>query len=256
MQARHDRQRSICSVDLRGRRPVVLQHVLDQVDAAARRIEFVAVQHVGRTGRGAEAAMHAGAQDLFRFRHIRIGKLGESEGGLHRYTPAHMRPALSTPCGSKLFRTRCVNAASAGGSGVEHLDRGAHGGGRADQRRMAAGRCDGGAHQRRAGVVARPAMPPRPARRPSRKGLRRPPLRQVPRPTSAPCVGAVEMRHRSRRPTGPLAAKGVTSRTARHKRARRLFAQSAQACRMATRAFPARSCAARPRARRPRGGTP
>jgi hypothetical protein len=47
-----------------GRRPVVLQHLLDQVDAAARRIELVAEQHIGRAGRGAEAAMHAGAEDL------------------------------------------------------------------------------------------------------------------------------------------------------------------------------------------------
>ena len=103
--------------DLCRRRTVVLQHVLDEVDAPARRIELVAVEHIGRTGRGAEAAMHAGAQDLFRFRDIRIGELREGEGGLHGYTPAHMRPALSTPCGSKLSRTRFVNAASAAGSG-------------------------------------------------------------------------------------------------------------------------------------------
>ena len=103
--------------NLRRRRPVVLQHVLDQVDAPARRIQLVAVEHVGRAGGGAEAAMHAGAQDLFRFRHVRVGQLREGEGSLHGYTPAHMRPALSTPRGSKLSRTRLVNAASAAGSG-------------------------------------------------------------------------------------------------------------------------------------------
>ena len=105
--------------DVRGRRPVVLQHVLDQVDAAARRIELVAVEHIGRAGRGAEAAMHAGAQDFFRCGDVRIGKLRQREIGLHGYTPAHMRPALSTPCGSKPARTRVVSAASAGSSGVK-----------------------------------------------------------------------------------------------------------------------------------------
>ncbi len=65
--------------DLGGRRPVVLQHVLDQVDAPARGIELVAEQHIGRAGRGAEAAMHAGAQDLVGFRDIRVGELGEGE---------------------------------------------------------------------------------------------------------------------------------------------------------------------------------
>ena len=53
---------------LRRRRPVVLQHVLDEIDAASRAVELVAEQHIGRAGRGAEAAMHAGAQDLFRRR--------------------------------------------------------------------------------------------------------------------------------------------------------------------------------------------
>ena len=49
---------------LLGGRTARLQHVLDQVDAAARTVEFVAEQQEGRTGRGAHAAMHAGAQHL------------------------------------------------------------------------------------------------------------------------------------------------------------------------------------------------
>ncbi len=68
---------------LGGRGGLVLQHVLDQVDAPARRIELVAEQHVGRAGGGAEAAMHAGAQDLLRLRDLRVGELGEGEQGLH-----------------------------------------------------------------------------------------------------------------------------------------------------------------------------
>ena len=49
---------------LLGGRAAGFQHVLDQVDAAARAVEFVAEQHEGRAGRGAQAAMHAGAQHL------------------------------------------------------------------------------------------------------------------------------------------------------------------------------------------------
>ena len=98
--------------DLGGRRRIVLQHLLDQVDAAARRIELVAQQHIGRAGRLAEAAMHAGAQNIVRHRDVGIGELGEGEIGLH-HTPAHMRPGLSTPLGSKLSLTRLVTPASA-----------------------------------------------------------------------------------------------------------------------------------------------
>ena len=66
-----------------GGRPALLQHVLDQVDAPARAIEFIAEQHIGRAGRGAEAAMHAGSQDLVGFRDIRVGELREGERSLH-----------------------------------------------------------------------------------------------------------------------------------------------------------------------------
>ena len=62
--------------DRRRRRAVVLQHVLDLVDAAAGAIQFIAKQDVCRAGRRAEAAMHAGSQNLLRFRHVRVLKLG------------------------------------------------------------------------------------------------------------------------------------------------------------------------------------
>jgi hypothetical protein len=61
---------------VRRRRGVLFQHLLDQVDAAARAIELVAKQHIGRTGRGAEAAMHAGAENLVRLPDVGIGELG------------------------------------------------------------------------------------------------------------------------------------------------------------------------------------
>ena len=47
----------------RARRRVAFEHLLDEVDAAARAVELVAEQLVGRAGRGAEAAVHALAQD-------------------------------------------------------------------------------------------------------------------------------------------------------------------------------------------------
>jgi hypothetical protein len=60
-QLRQVRQRSrwICVERVTG----ALEHLLDQVDAAARAVELVAEQLVGRAGRGAEAAVHALAQD-------------------------------------------------------------------------------------------------------------------------------------------------------------------------------------------------
>jgi hypothetical protein len=62
---------------------VVLQHLLDEIDAPARAIEFVAEQHIGRAGRRAESAMHAGAQDLVGLRDIGVGELGQRKMGLH-----------------------------------------------------------------------------------------------------------------------------------------------------------------------------
>ena len=64
-------------------RLVVLQHVLDQVNPSARRIQFIAEQQIGRAGRGAKPAMHAGAQDFLGFLHVGIGEGFGREGGLH-----------------------------------------------------------------------------------------------------------------------------------------------------------------------------
>ena len=116
--AREARQTTVdVGHDFLGSRSVVLQHLLDQIDATARRIELVAEQNIGRAGRGAEAAMHASAQDLVCFRDLRVSELRQAEVGLHRvprskaYRPAHIRPGLRTPRGSKLSLTRAVNAA-------------------------------------------------------------------------------------------------------------------------------------------------
>ena len=68
-------------------RPVVLQHLLDQVDAPTRAVELVAEGDIGRAGRGAEAAMHAFADDLLGMRDLGIGELRGGEGGLQRSGP-------------------------------------------------------------------------------------------------------------------------------------------------------------------------
>src|SRR5262249_45669305 len=97
-------------------RAAVLQHLLDEIDAATRRVALVAQQHVGRACRRAEAAMHAGAKNLVGLGNVRIGKLRQRKRGLH-HPPAHMRPGLSTPFGSKLSFTRLLTPASAPGCG-------------------------------------------------------------------------------------------------------------------------------------------
>src|SRR5262249_24678311 len=83
-----------------------------------RRVELIAKQHISRTGRGAEPAMHAGTQDLFRRCDLRIHELRGRERSLHRHTPADMRPGLRTPFGSKLSLTRLARARRADSSGA------------------------------------------------------------------------------------------------------------------------------------------
>ena len=76
----------------RARRRMALEHLLDQVDAAARAVELVAEQLVGRAGRGAEAAVHALAQDGVGLDAIGgAGELG-GEGGLHAVGVVAQRP--------------------------------------------------------------------------------------------------------------------------------------------------------------------
>src|SRR6185437_534276 len=101
----------------RRRRAILFQHLLDQVDAAARTIELVAEQHIGRAGRGAEPAMHAGAQDIVGFRDIGVSELGEAEFGFHVEAIRRIRPRLRMCFGSKLWRTRSPSAASPAGCG-------------------------------------------------------------------------------------------------------------------------------------------
>ena len=103
MHDRQDRQRSICLTTSAVGRPVVLQHVLDQIDAPARLIEFVAEQHIGRTGRGAKPAMHAGAQDFSAAAMWGSASWVAAKSWSASQQPLRMRPGLNRPNGSKLF---------------------------------------------------------------------------------------------------------------------------------------------------------
>ena len=62
---------------------VAFEHLLDQVDASARSIELVAEQLISRARGGAEATMHALAQD--RVRLLAFGRVLDEIGerGLH-----------------------------------------------------------------------------------------------------------------------------------------------------------------------------
>ena len=73
------------------RRAIVLQHVLDQVDAPARRIEFVAEGYEGWAGGGAHAAMDAAAQNVVRNSNFRFGQLFWRKIRLHFRLPAISR---------------------------------------------------------------------------------------------------------------------------------------------------------------------
>src|SRR5262249_38324436 len=81
--------------DVGGRRAVLLQHPLDQVDTSTWRIALVTEEDVGWTGRGAKAAVDTAAQDTIRLRDIRVGELREGKARLHRITP---RPTSAQAC--------------------------------------------------------------------------------------------------------------------------------------------------------------
>src|SRR5208282_2359040 len=114
----HARQAGEAAVDMLGhllrRRPVVLEHVLDEVDASARAVELIAQQRIGRAGGGAEAAVDAGAEDLLGFPRVRIGEQRLGKIRLHRvYRPFHMRPGFRMPAGSKPCLIRPWSASKA-----------------------------------------------------------------------------------------------------------------------------------------------
>lgn len=62
---------------------LIFKHVLDQVDATARAVEFIAQRQIGRTGSRTEPAMHAFAQDCLGMCDARVLELFGGEVGLH-----------------------------------------------------------------------------------------------------------------------------------------------------------------------------
>src|SRR3546814_19840260 len=93
--ARRARQAAVDMLyDLSSGFTVVLEHVLHQVNAPARAVEFIAKQNIGGTGGGAETAMHAFADHCFRCPHRRrseerrVGKEGVSTCR-SRWSPYH-----------------------------------------------------------------------------------------------------------------------------------------------------------------------
>ena len=69
--------------DFRVRRPVILQHVLDQINSTTGRIEFVAQGHISRAGGSAKSAVDAIAQNLVGPLNRRILKLLWCKHRLH-----------------------------------------------------------------------------------------------------------------------------------------------------------------------------
>ena len=109
-------------VQLRGARGLLaLEHLLHQVDAAARAVELVAQQLVGGAGGRAEAAVHALAQDGLGLDAIgRAGEFGR-ERGLHRVRvlETHRAAGHEDAVGIERFsQAACGWPASAGASGV------------------------------------------------------------------------------------------------------------------------------------------
>ena len=78
------RQAAVEMVDCLGvRHSALLQHRANKIDAPARRVVLITEQHVGRTGRCAEAVMDAGFQDAVGLGNRRPRKLFERKSGLH-----------------------------------------------------------------------------------------------------------------------------------------------------------------------------
>lgn len=69
-----------------GRRPIVLQHIPDQIDPATRTVELITQQDISRASGGAKSAMYAIAQDLLAMGYSLIGQLLFVETSLHAFT--------------------------------------------------------------------------------------------------------------------------------------------------------------------------
>src|SRR5262245_41334338 len=102
---RHAREARQAAIDMRhdlcARGPIVLEHLLDQVDAAARTVELVSEQHVGRTGRGAESTVHALAENRLARGDAWILQLHGGEACLHEVLAAALSRAVPGSTGRR-----------------------------------------------------------------------------------------------------------------------------------------------------------
>ncbi len=93
-----------------------LERLLHEVNATSWTVVLVAEEQIGRTGRGAEAAVHALPEDgvgLAPFGRV-ADEIGER--GLHQKS-GYIRPQLKMPCGSNSRLSSLWIFMSAGASG-------------------------------------------------------------------------------------------------------------------------------------------
>ena len=121
------------------RRRLAFEHLLDQVDAPARAVELVAQQLVGRAGGGAEAAVHALAQDGLGL--CAVGRALEFGGefGLHLKSSGRAVRGRTRHGGSNSRISALVDALERRAQGIEAARRGAGAVRGHEQRCMAAG---------------------------------------------------------------------------------------------------------------------
>ena len=93
---------------------LVLEHILDKIDATPRAIELVAEDLIGRAGCRAKATVDAGAQDFVGTLDARIGELFGGKGRLHCQP---IMPGLRIPRGSNWVRRPAESRARGAGSG-------------------------------------------------------------------------------------------------------------------------------------------
>ena len=206
-QLRQVRQRSRCELR-RARDLLALEHLLHQVDAAARAVELVAEQLVGRAGGRAEAAVHALAQDGVGLPALRrvADEVGEVRSAWQRLCvqAAGVEDAGRVECGLQ----SSVDRRQRGRQRMEHAQRLVAA---AEQRRVAAGGRDArrgssppaasDAHPAQRRRPTRPALAPRSSGRGGRAARRG--------ATAAPVAGrknrapARAARPRAARPRAP-----------------------------------------------------
>src|SRR6185437_2012884 len=94
-----------------------LEHLLDEIDAAARAVELISQELIGRTGCRAKPAVHAFAQDGIGLAARGSLEEGGTESGLHGYRSGYRRPRLKMPCWSNAAFRRFWTESMAGARG-------------------------------------------------------------------------------------------------------------------------------------------